>query len=223
MLSRNGRTPAAVGIFIACCAALAVVAQPAPAPAAKEEWKTYTKKEFHFSVALPPGWKAIELDPAKMDSSLDELAAANPRLGEAFGPQVRRMVRTGVKFMAVDSGASLGGDGIATTVNVIHNPKPEESTIAEYLAEGVAEFEAMSGRQGKVEHKLIDLEGRKAGWLRFRMVVDPSKKTEVAMTQVYVIARDKSTLVFTFTTQAAEAARYEPIFAAITERIRVLD
>lgn len=223
MLIRKGRIPAAVGIFIAGFAALTLVAQPAPAPAAKEGWRTYTKQAFHFSIALPGGWKAIELDPSLIDSSLNELAEANPKLGKAFGPQVRKLVHAGVKFMAVDSSEGLGEDGIATSINVIHNPKPVESTIAEYLAEGVAEFEAIGGGKGTVEHRLIDLQGRQAGWLRFRMVVDPAKKTEVAMTQVYAIARDRSTLVFTFTSPATQASRYDPLFAAIAERIRVLD
>lgn len=220
MLAKPCRRVSAI-VFILFCSLPALAEAPAP-PSAQEAWKTYEKKAFHFSIALPAGWKVVELDPALLESSLGELAAENPALGKVFGPQVRAMVRSGVKFMAVDAGADLGKGGFATNLNVIVNPAPVGRGLAEYLAAGVAEIEALSGIRGEVTEETVDLGGHPAGRVRFRMLVNPADGTEVALTQIYVLAHGRS-LVFTLTTVPAQSARYEAVFAGIAERLRILD
>lgn len=221
MFANPWRILAAVEVLIVLGLASAVAGQPAPA--VQPAWKTFEKKAFHFSVSLPTGWKAIDLDPGRIDSSLDELAAANPELGKAFGPQVRGLMRSGVKFMAVDAAADVAKEKFAHNLNVIYNPQPTKAGLTEYLAEGVAEVKGLSGIRGEVTHGPIQVGGgHPAARLRFRIHIDPANGDEVVITQVYVLTHGGS-LVFTFTTTPARLADYEPVFAAITERIRILD
>lgn len=216
MMFRSRGLSAGLGV-----AALLAI-QCGQAPAAQTEWKRSVIEESHFSIAVPPEWIAIDLDPATVDSRLDEIGAANPELGKSFSPNVRALIKSGVKFMAFDAAADFSKVTHPTSVNVIFNPKPFDGGMEKYVAEGVAEFKALAGVQGEPTHGLLEVNGHQAGRIGFRSIPDPATGAEVTMTQVYVLV-DGGSLTFTFTTPSSQSAHYEAVFKEITESIRILD
>ena len=200
--------------------AVPALAEP-PATKTASDWKSIQNKAAHFEVSIPAGWNAIEMDPALIDSSLNEIAKTNPDLGKAFGPQARALVAAGIKFLAIDSAVDLAKVGFATNFNVLQDQAPPGISIEDFLHGNAAQLKGLSSVEG-VEERLIELGGRRAGRLEYRMMVNPAAGLEVSITQVFVI-QGESSLIFTFTTLPSQLSHYAPLFEQMIGRIRVFD
>src|ERR671931_2921217 len=93
---RNARRALWLALALAACSGPAVsqtTPSPTPAPTASATpappagWSTTTRASDGFSIALPPTWRAIALDPQTFASAYKTLADQNPSFAAALSPE----------------------------------------------------------------------------------------------------------------------------------------
>lgn len=201
--------------------ALSVAAEPpAVAEAPASGWTVHENKAAHFAIALPPGWNTLELDPAAIQGSLSTISAQNPDLGKAFGPQAQALIAAGFKFFAIDTTVDLAKVGFATNVNVLTEKMAVPMTIETNLEANAAQLKTLDSVRG-IEKKIVDIGGKKAARMSYRMMINPAAGLEVAIDQVCFLV-DQTSLIFTFTTLPSQSAHYDPVFEEMIARIKIL-
>jgi hypothetical protein len=65
-------------------------------------WIRYTKEAEGFSLALPPEWLQIDMNPATIDTALKKLANSDPSLKSMLTEQIRSATANGLKFYGFD-------------------------------------------------------------------------------------------------------------------------
>lgn len=204
-------------------AAFAAAPLPAQTPAkssAKAGWTVHENREAHFAVSLPPSWSALEMDPAAIESSLTELGRQNAELGKAFGPQAKALLSAGFKFFAIDTSVDLAKVGFATNVNVLTEKLPMAMSLETNLEANMAQLDRLDSVRG-LEKKIIEIDGKKAGRIEYRMMINPAAGLEVAISQVCFVVGQTS-VIFTFTTLPNQSAHYAPVFEEMVSRLKIL-
>ena len=84
------------------------------------DWTTLTKntESGRVTFAMPPSWRAIELDADTLARSYQQLASSNPEFGRAITlDQMKNLGAAGLYAYAFDFGPSSTSTGFATNMN----------------------------------------------------------------------------------------------------------
>lgn len=186
----------------------------------KAGWTVHENREAHFAVALPPRWNALEMDPAYIEKSLADLGKQNTQLGQAFGPQAKALLTAGFKFFAIDTSVDLAKVGFATNVNVLTEKLPMTMSLEDNIAANMAQLGRLESVRG-LEKRIIQVDGKKAGRIDYRMMINPAAGLEVAISQVCLVVGQTS-VIFTFTTLPSQSAHYAPVLEEMVARLKIL-
>src|SRR5438270_12811594 len=91
-------------------ASVAPTPTPTPVPSPTKSplpagWSTVTRSADGFSIAIPPTWRAIDLDPQTMASAFKTMVEQNPSIGQAYSvEQMQVMAPAWFKVMEIDFG-----------------------------------------------------------------------------------------------------------------------
>lgn len=199
-----------------------LLAEAPKAESLQAGWTRFDKKADHFSLALPPTWRQIDMDPAKLDESLAKLSEVNPAMGAALTPQIQSLVASGVKFFGLDPDVELAKTGFATNLSAIVDKIGPKVDFEASLRANVAQIEAVDVVVKPVQQTRLKIGGRDAARLRYEMVLNPEAEFKVVTTQYLFVAGGHS-IIFTFSNLPTQTAHYEPTFAAIAQTIRIFD
>jgi len=88
-----------------------------------------------FSIAVPSAWRQVDPSSPGAAAAFQQIEAANPGLQRVFGSGFAGLVAQGIKFLAVDPQAGVGGN---PTVNVVVRSAPgaTDAGLAQ-LADGI--------------------------------------------------------------------------------------
>jgi hypothetical protein len=200
---------------------------PAPAmsaPTLEPGWTRYEKAEEGFSIALPPRWEQIDMDPQTLEASLDAVSEQNPELATVLEGQARNLVVSGIKFFGFDMTPSALATGYATNVNVLVQALGLEMSVDVFAQVSVAQLKNMDMVEGEVSQRRVNLAGGEGVELKYRwkLTTPIGEAITVAVTQ-YAVIRGEDAYVISFGTTADQAERYGGLFWGIAQSFLVLE
>jgi hypothetical protein len=193
---------------------------PSPNAALPAGWTTTIRASDGFSIALPPTWRAIELDSQTFAAAYKALADQNPNFAAALSPdQAQGLLAEGIKVMAFDFSRPQGG--FATNMNVIHEELPVETSLDVLTQINTAQL------QGQLKIDSPEVTRTTLGSLqatRFHYSVPlerPQGSLPISITQYYAV-RGKDAYVMTFTTASADERGYGDLFEQIAKTFALM-
>lgn len=197
-------------------------AAPASASTVDPSWTVYEKPDIGFSVALPPSWKQIDMDPATLDASLKVVKEQNPEMAAALEGQARNLVLSGIKFFGFDLAPESTSAGFATNISVLKQSSPAAVALDVYVQANVGQLENLSNVTKPVNHRRARLAAGEAEELRYTMNVNASagQSMSLRLTQ-YLLVKGKDAYVITLTTTAEQGDKYAPTFEKIGQSFKL--
>jgi hypothetical protein len=188
------------------------------------DWIRYEKAEDGFSIALPPRWEQIDMDPQTLGASLDAISEENPELATVLEGQARNLVVSGIKFFGFDMTPGAVTAGFATNVNVLRQALGVEMSLDVFVQVSVAQLKNADIAEGEVSQRRVNLAGGEGAELKYRWkLTTPLGETiTVAVTQ-YAVIRGEDVYMVSFGALADQAERYEDLFWRIAQSLQLLD
>jgi hypothetical protein len=206
-------------------AAAVATASPTASPTAAASQATTGRivvAEHGFALTLPTGWTSIPVDAAGMQAFMDTLPA-DSELRKVLEGQAGATAAQAIKFWAFDTRADDIASGFARNLNVIVQPALAVDLSA-LEAAAKAQLESLDAIRKPVTSDIVTLPSGEA--LRLNYVLDVAtadgKTTAVGGTQYYV-QLPKSTLILSFSTDAASTEKAAVDFDAIVKSVESTD
>ena len=194
----------------------------AATPVVPAGWTMHTRQADGFAVALPAGWKQIDLDPETLDSVLNDLKKQNPDLGFLIEGQARQLLATGVRFWAFDLSPASLASGYGTNFNILKQPMTTRVGI-DFVAQLVAgQLENVSNVVKPVKYRRADLPTGDSAVLEYRMSLKTPQGDVMLSITEYLVLTDDDMYAITFGTTAAQADKYAPTFEKVAQSFRLL-
>jgi len=189
-----------------------------PVPSAKDPsgWPVYQVSGEDFSIALPPDWRQIDMNPQKFEAGMQEAIRQNPQM-QAMAGNLRQQMTKGVKFFGLDQ--TTIGTAFATNVNIIRVPLPPGGTLDSIVSESLRQYESLSNVTKPVNHERLGDRER----LRVRMSMNmPDGQTQTLANTQYILVHGKDAFVVTLTTLPDQETKYTATFDKIGQSFRFL-
>jgi len=198
------------------CAAPAVT----PTPAFELGWRPYDKPAEGFTVALPPTWKPIDIDPQTREAMLKALAEKNPQLAPIVERHTRNMAAD-VKFTAFDLAPAAIATGVMTNLQITKRPLPAEASLPVLIQFNVGALENLENVEKPIAQRRLNLPAGEGMELQYRMkAISPTGQAMIEAIIQYWMIKGKDLYIMNFTTAAEQAEPYAPIFAKIAQSFR---
>jgi hypothetical protein len=185
-------------------------------------WILYEKPAEGYTLALPPDWEYIEMDPDVMENALDIVGNSNPELGDLLRGQAYNLLSSGISFYAVDLSSDSIKAGFPTNLNILKQPLRIKASLDFYVQANVSQMEELSNVIKPITHRRVKLASNEAEELKYRMMMTmpPSKTVTIAVTQ-YLIIKDKDLVLISFGAPADLAQQYAPVIDKITQSFQM--
>lgn len=188
-------------------------------------WTLYTLTEQGYALALPSNWKRIDLNPDRMQASMEQLREQNPEAGETLFGQTAQLAAQGISFYAVDIKDELISQGIITNVNGLRQNVGMKLTLEEYETLGVPQIAGMLKiDESQIKHEIVHLDNEDAVELRYPLTFnDQSGQSISVYVFQYVFISGRDNVVLTFGTHSSQVDKYAPIFRDIANTFQFTD
>ena len=190
-----------------------------PAPETRSDgWTVYTMEEDGFTVALPPEWQRLEMDPAKMQAAVGQVAENNPEFSKMLTQQAQSILATGVSFYGFDLSLESVQSRFITNISILKAPLDVDVDLDVVAQLNVNQIEMLPGVQKPVENTAVELPAGDAHRLRYTMKMNMAsgEETNAAFTQ-YIFLEDGIIYVMTMTTRADLLPGYATDFEKIAQ------
>jgi hypothetical protein len=192
---------------------------PAANGAAPAELTVHQRPTDGFAMALPSGWKAIDL--SKLDDEMKALEKQNPQAAAAVGPQLRMMAGLGVKFLGIDMQSAL--TGFATSINVVKEQRPTPIALDDYVKQNLQLLETIPILVKPIARQRVKLTAGEAERLEYGLNIPlPTGQPLKTVTVQYLIVKDNVAFVISLTVSADAAAKQTPMFEKVGNSFQFL-
>lgn len=175
-------------------------------------WTAQDASDEGFRLALPPGWQEVE--PGRVDDSLDQVREDNPELAEVIESQLSGSLSDLVRFFAFDTRSPTLAEQFATNVNVVVEPLPGGVDFDEYLDANLSQLRTVPGVRVSGEDE-VSLPGGRAAVITSTFTLNsPSGPKDIAVTQ-YLLMRGDRGFILSMTTTPGHIATYRETFEQI--------
>ena len=82
-------------------------------------WNLYESNAEGFSIALPPEWLHIDLNPDTISNTLALNVELNPQINELVSSEAIELAANGIKFYGIDSSVEAIDLGIPSSINIL--------------------------------------------------------------------------------------------------------
>jgi hypothetical protein len=197
-------------------------ATPAPAVAIPSGWQPFHRAGDGFSIAIPPTWTGLDLDPQTANSVLRSMTAQNPQFSSILNEQARTLLTAGGLYIAFDASPAASASGFATNVNVLKEDLPLDMSLALYTQVTVGNLEKVSGISKPIQKRTVTLPGGEATELTYsaQLRSTEGRPTDLSYTQ-YLLVSKRRAFVVTFTARKDQAANFNPVFEQIAQTIQI--
>lgn len=169
------------------------------APKLKEGWSEV--KVAGFSLAFPPNWKAVDLDPANYKASADAAFGTDPKMA-LIRSRADAVAKQGTfKLYAADTNSDMTKFINNLNVNVV---PAQSGTLEQVMSASETQFKSMS-TDGKVNTSTEKIAYGDAGLIT-TMLKNPVGGGTVA-SRLYVIKFGNEFVIFTFSSSEADASK----------------
>lgn len=182
-----------------------------------EGWTVYEVPEEQFSIALPPTWGNVDMDPARFQASLNAVQAKYPDVADLVQGEAIALINAGVAFFGFDPTSEALKEGGATDASVQRQRMGAGATLEQIRGLVLAQLENTESIQKPVAVQITPLAaGGEALEVRFRANVTDRNGNPLELQVFQYLALNKTDLyVVTLSTNADLAGRYAPVFRSI--------
>lgn len=173
-------------------------------------------KDQGFSIAFPKDWRSIDAREA-LGGGLDDFKKANPQIAGALEGLARP--NSPIKLLAVDPSSSTD---FLTNVNVLVTPIPSGISFDQWTSAQVAEIRKVETVKGFTREETQLRPGR-ALHLTYRATFNRPRGAFVAFIHQYMVKRDDSLYIITYTTTPSSEPRERNVFADSARSFRLTD
>lgn len=167
-----------------------------------------------FSIAFPKDWRSIDAR-AALSGGLAAFKKANPQIGAAAEGLARP--NSPVKLMAIDPSSAAD---FATNVNVLVTPIPAGISFEDWTAAQVSEIRNVPTVK-RFAREETQLRPGRALHLTYRASFNRPGGAFVALIEQYMVKRDDSLYILTYTTKPSSHPRERKVFADSARSFRL--
>jgi hypothetical protein len=171
-------------------------------------------KDQGFSIAFPKDWRSIDAR-AALSGELDEFKKANPQIAASVEGLARP--NSPIKLLAVDPSSSVD---FLTNVNVLVTPIPTGISFEEWSSAQVGEIRKVARVKGFTREETQLRPGRTLH-LTYRASFNRAGGAFVALIDQYMVERDDSLYILTYTTTPSSHTRERKVFADSARSFRL--
>ncbi len=190
----------------------------------ENDWVLYELSQEGFTLALPPEWLQITLDPETYEDALEIAGEQNPTIGKYLSSDsLRALMASGLKFYGMDTSLDALEAGFLANLNVLKMDLGFEAPLDTYVALNLKQIEALA-TEGTVEHERVELANLDAEKLTYEMSQTSTTGDPVQVTIVQYLALDGSTAyVVTMIAPTSLSDDYVPTFEEIGQSFRLTE
>jgi hypothetical protein len=189
-------------------------ATPSPTITIESGWTKEESAQGHFSVALPPKWKRIDLDSQTLDAAVATID--DPQMKRALGTQLQSLSASGVTFVAFDFTPERATPGFLTNINVIKTTLPRSYSLDVIAQLSVAQLEAIDSVVRPIEHARVELPAGPAERMSYAISTKLSSGDALTYSVIqYLVLSGLDEYVLTISCSPSSVGIYAPLFEKI--------
>ena len=190
-------------------------ASPAPTPSGlvrprplDSGWTRLEVPSEAFSLDVPPTWRSIDVDPARLETSVAAAARDDPALKDLFPPDtLRQLLAAGLKLFAFDADPARAGPGGVADLNVLKQSPGASKGLDARTQESVTLVESTLSVQAIVDRVALG-GGLPASRIRYDRVLQTPAGARDLTVQQYFAVQGANEWLLTFTLPRAAYAAY---------------
>lgn len=181
-------------------------------------WKHFTYHQENFQISLPPSWVSINLTADNLNEVIQSTAEENPEITQWFTSEVlQALISSGVKFLAIDVSQDSLISGRPANLNLFILPYPLNENLESYLVLVQSQLRGMFGEDLEIATSQTTLSGQAAGVVVYTTEFNTGSETQQMTFRQYVLLKDDTQVLITFTAHAEEYQKQLPIFQEIAD------
>ena len=192
-----------------------------PVPEAKDAngWPRYVVSAEGFSIALPPEWRQLDLNPARMEANMQQMMKQNPQLNSLLGQSKEHLAA--LKFLGLDEKGAF--KGYTPNLSVLCQQQPDWATLDLVAKETIGQLEKLETVVKPVVHEHIEKEGANHEKLRWKMALKNlfGQQQEVEIRQL-IFQMNSTFIVVTMGCMAERADRYTATFETVERGFQLI-
>lgn len=186
------------------------------------DWTIHDVPDSNISIALPPDWQAIDLDPHTVGDSIMLVSEDYPAYAGYLWVQLPGMISQGTSFFGYDSTSETIENGYATSISLLVEPLSESESLDYYLNSSVELLTMMWGSEQTIQSETVKLPAGEAGRLQYNIELATPEGEPLDITLVqYLLLHEENAYIFTFASIADQADTYLDEFASIMQHIKL--
>lgn len=186
------------------------------------DWTVHDVPDDNISIALPPDWQAIDMDPHTVGDSIMLISEDYPAYASYLWVQLPGMISQGTSFFGYDSTSETIDNGYATNINLLVEPLSESESLDFYLDSSAELITMMWGMEQTIEPETVKLPAGEAGRLQYDIELATPEGDPLNITLVqYLLLHEENAYIFTFATTSDQAETNLDDFASIMKHIEL--
>jgi len=139
-------------------------------------WTLYEVVNEEFSIALPPEWLPIDLNPNALGDALKAVGEQNPELKRLFSNEnLRNLAASGVKLYALNLKPETLLYDIPISMNVIKIDVGFKLPLDTYVPLVLRQLQAVADPQVPITHHRVTLSGIEAEEFKYSMSINNAR------------------------------------------------
>jgi hypothetical protein len=180
------------------------------------DWTTHDLPDNNLSIALPPDWQTIDMNPHTIGDSIMLISEKHPAYASYLWVQLPNMINQGTSFFGYDSTSETIDNGYATNINLLVEPLSESESLDFYLDSSVELLTMIWGIDQTIEPETVNLPAGEAGRLQYNVELATPEGEPLDITLVqYLLLHEQNAYIFTFAAMSDQAEDSLDDFASI--------
>jgi hypothetical protein len=186
------------------------------------DWTVHDVPGSNTSIALPPDWQTIDMNPYTIEDSILLVSEVHPAYASYLWVQLPNMINQGTGFFGYDSTSETIDNGYATNISLLVEPLSESESLDFYLDSSVEMLTMIWGMHQTIEPETVTLPAGEAGRLQYDVELATPEGDPLDITLVqYLLLRDENAYIFTFASMVDQAESYLDDFSSIMQHIEL--
>ncbi len=183
-------------------------------------WTYYENANEGYGIGVPPNWQALDLDPNKLNSTLEAIRKKNPGVAADLEAQGKNLMSAGFKLFAYDVSTALPAQPFLTNMNLITDPLTEPLSLDQYVQGSLKQLHKLKTLSEPVGNRSLQLNAGPAVELNYRLLVVNARGEPLMINSMqYIWLRGQNAYILTLTTTDSQAAGYAETFQKAAENV----
>lgn len=188
-------------------------------------WINYESQTDGFTIALPPEWIPINLNPDTLDDALAVSGELNPEIGGLLtSEKLRNLIAAGIKFYALEVSQESLNLGLPPSANLLMVDLGLELPLDLLVPASIQQLESIADPEIPIAHQLVTLSNHEAAEITYVTdVVGIGGDPVSMMLMQYIMVDGTMQYVLTLGAPAELADSYSDILKDIAKSFQLLE